>query len=896
MARTFHSDSRTWSNFQPEELVKLTGVSMGRWPEYLLKESLDNSAAALEEHDVENGWIRVEMDDHYVRISDSGPGISDWVLDHILDFDKFGGSNRHHKLPTRGAQGNAIMTLVGIVTAWSNDNMEIHRPCGPAIELSINLDPIQQSIAVERIEIGEPGPSCLVIPLPKDGLPYRPRGTIATKMLAIAKMFAWMNPHISFMIRDGRKDEHALERDPIVKRFEAIPGEIGAGPVMPNAKCGSVTWFSEEEFAERLAADIRARPETTVMDWAREFAFEYKFKMMGADTRPISELADKGPTFLKAQSARLQFAITAGSHTQRAQKPGFELLESDRMASFLRWHGADKEVDAEYHHIRGIHQEIPFAVEVCLVQMPKGAKTAPAPILAMNRTVLYGSPSFKRLRWREKVRGQWHGTRGDLSILCQAYEIDRGKTPAAILVHAISPSPGYSGYGKQNFNADWLQEAVSVAMEKVTLRCRKQRAGELRRTSARVGPKTTIRQDLFDLLPGAVKRGTKNGKVPILVRQLYYNIRPHYFRLRPDKAELHYGTFCVYLDEYEQNVVGDDVCLRDPRGTMYEPHSGRTLRLGTADVRKFNVKKWEGHTIIFVEKENLASLMRSMGVHRRWDAIIIGSKGFAVESIREVLQKYKQLLGGMVKVVCLHDADPAGYLIGYDLANNLPRFGNNVDVQVIDVGLSVEEAYENDWPDEPFKMPKSTWSMINNMHFGNKKNGKPPLKIRDPHTGEERPIFEPKAWDAFMPPRFRSAFGWDSVRGTPIGRRVELNAIGNGDPTAFCDWVEAALERHGCKKVRPPDEIVDEKLKTTRENLVSNEVGSYLMGMLGNDVVLEIMAEVGIPAMDLDAILEAKREQHWSYLTEKAAKEGIDLKPIIDRVMRRKVPQLFESM
>ncbi|KKL63684.1 hypothetical protein LCGC14_2172630, partial [marine sediment metagenome] len=113
MSRTFHEDDRVFGLFQPTELVKLCGVNQGRWPVYVVKELLDNSAAALEEHGIENPMIHVVVSKDGVEVGDSGPGIPDGILDKIMDFSKFGGSNRHHKLPTRGSQGNALATIVG---------------------------------------------------------------------------------------------------------------------------------------------------------------------------------------------------------------------------------------------------------------------------------------------------------------------------------------------------------------------------------------------------------------------------------------------------------------------------------------------------------------------------------------------------------------------------------------------------------------------------------------------------------------------------------------------------------------------------------------------------------------------------------------------------------------
>jgi hypothetical protein len=237
-----------------------------------------------------------------------------------------------------------------------------------------------------------------------------------------------------------------------------------------------------------------------------------------------------------------------------------------------------------------------------------------------------------------------------------------------------------------------------------------------------------------------------------------------------------------------------------------------------------------------------------------------------------------------VKIVCLHDADPAGYLIGHDLATNMPRFMDTVDVKVIDVGLTIRESIQMGLQDEPFELIKAKdgdgrfgeWTKIRNMRKIVKRNP----------DGTRSPLLEEEAWDAFMPTMVRGNDKPTWVSGAVEGRRVELNAMA---PRQFIDWLERHLEANDCQKVRPPDDVVDEKIRSARENLVRNEVGTYLMDLLGHDAVMNIMREVGVPSYDLDSVLEGRPEQHWSYLCEKAGQSGMDLKPILDRVLKARL-------
>lgn len=877
--RTFHSNSRTWSNFQPAELVKLCGVPAGRWPVYVLKELVDNAMAALEDHQIPNPRVHITLVDDYIEVLDNGPGLSDAILDQVLDFDKFGGSNRHHKLPTRGAQGNALMTIVGIATAWVGNRdvkMEFARAKSPRVGLKIELDTVREHVGVERVEVGPPGMSGVRIYIPP--LPWKPRGSSMDDLVLMAQMMARVNPHINvFLSTAGAKQMFISEPE--------------AAPSIDYALCGAVSWFTKEEFAARLAADVRSRPQTPIRKWLGEFA-HYRPNVQRVNEKygvdSIGERAD-GATEVEFFQFSEELRIEATISTDAAKAASPKQLHPVGMARLrgllVDEFGADAEIDAEYQLRREtvkVGPPVPYLVEVCLVQMPIGCTAAPEPLLMMNRTVLYGSPHFRDLRYREKVHGEWRQTSGDISALCHAYGIANGKTACAVIVHVTSPSPGYTGYGKQQFETAWLSEALSEAFERVTLKVRKQRAGEMRRVRKGDESDETIREVLWSLIPGVLERDTENGRLNIMLRQLYYGVRKvwHLHHHKP----LQYGTYCAYLAEYEEKIAKQQVCLKDPRGTLIEPHSGRELRLGTDAVNKYEPKKWEGHTIIFIEKEQFAMTLKQYGVTKRYDAIVIGSKGFAVEACREVLQKYKKLLGDMVKIIVVHDADPSGYALGYDLATNLPRFGDTVDVQVLDIGLTIAEAEEMGLPEEfyePFDLKKSTWSMVKNMRK---------MVQRGP-DGNLRPLLDNPAWDRFMPHEFRrERYDWDSdSKNVPQGRRMEINAL---SPRQLITWLEKHLDANGCKKVRPPDAVVEDVVKNARQNMVQNQMGAFLMEQLGDDMVHEILGKIGVPTIDLDSLLVAKPEQSWHYISERAAQSGVDLVPLMKDAFNRRMGKL----
>ena len=104
--------------FTADGLETLAGVSWYRYETFILKELLDNALDATENQETRTIEVRLEPgDDHNERLSvfDNGPGISGRLLDQIYtQFDSYVSSKKGYRAPTRGYQGNALKTVIGI--------------------------------------------------------------------------------------------------------------------------------------------------------------------------------------------------------------------------------------------------------------------------------------------------------------------------------------------------------------------------------------------------------------------------------------------------------------------------------------------------------------------------------------------------------------------------------------------------------------------------------------------------------------------------------------------------------------------------------------------------------------------------------------------------------------
>jgi hypothetical protein len=93
------------------ELVNQTGHDYPQWPLVVLKELVDNALDAGEEAGIAP-VISVTVEPGSIVIEDNGPGIPAKTIESILDYSIRVSSREAYVSPTRGAQGNALKTIL----------------------------------------------------------------------------------------------------------------------------------------------------------------------------------------------------------------------------------------------------------------------------------------------------------------------------------------------------------------------------------------------------------------------------------------------------------------------------------------------------------------------------------------------------------------------------------------------------------------------------------------------------------------------------------------------------------------------------------------------------------------------------------------------------------------
>ena len=121
---TFHT-SRVLDFCSQKELVAQTGHEVEAWPAAIVKEATDNSLDACEEAGIAPQiTVSVSTGTGEISITDNGPGIPNDTIAGILDYTARVSSREAYCSPARGAQGNALKTLLAMAFALSGDRGE----------------------------------------------------------------------------------------------------------------------------------------------------------------------------------------------------------------------------------------------------------------------------------------------------------------------------------------------------------------------------------------------------------------------------------------------------------------------------------------------------------------------------------------------------------------------------------------------------------------------------------------------------------------------------------------------------------------------------------------------------------------------------------------------------
>jgi hypothetical protein len=369
----------------------------------------------------------------------------------------------------------------------------------------------------------------------------------------------------------------------------------------------------------------------------------------------------------------------------------------------------------------------------------------------------------------------------------------------------------------------------------------------------------TIKDITFGNMEKVYATVSGGGKFPAGARQVFYGMRPIVLNKLPDKdLESQYFTQTLlpqYLQEHPDQTASWDV-VYDDRGHLSEPHTDRTIGIGTLSVRDYLAKCHNGHdaaeieppsintdyethgpanrfqNVLYIEKEGFLPLLQKAQIAERFDLAIMSSKGMGSTAARTLMEG----LAG-VRILVMHDFDKAGFSIVGTLQRDTRRFQFSRSIEIVDLGLRLADVQAEDLEGESVSL----------------RGASPEFNLEDNGATKEE-------------------IAYLTGNGTGRGQRVELNAMTSPQFIAF---LERKLKQHAVSKVVPGKAVLKDAY---RRAYLAHRVNAEI-----DDIFDEINKEaedLAVPK-DLEKRVQARLKQHpempWdavvSELAEQTTKE-----------------------
>jgi DNA topoisomerase VI subunit B len=368
LARLVFTTSRLAEFCSEKELVNQTGHDSDDWPLVVLKELIDNALDACEEADAAP-VIHVAVSDSEIAVFDNGLGIAPETVAVILDYNTRTSSREAYVSPTRGAQGNALKTLLAMPFAPDGERGETTiESQGVAHPITFSIDPIRQEPRIVRICEGS---------LVKTGTRIAVSWPISASsildyaladFLRIAKDYSWINPHFAMTVkwdRDGCDPVQwtILATDPNWRKWRP------SDPTSPH-------WYDEARLA-RLIPNTIAYSEDRKEPCPTVWAFVRQFRGLSGTAKAICEAAGAGRMSLTqfygdGEAGRASALLDAMRKQSRLIKPrDLGIIGEAHLRAKFESAGAAPE-SFNYKKSEIEHDGVPYLAEAAFGYCPKG--------------------------------------------------------------------------------------------------------------------------------------------------------------------------------------------------------------------------------------------------------------------------------------------------------------------------------------------------------------------------------------------------------------------------------------------------------------------------------------------------------------------------------------------
>ena len=856
LKRTTLTTSRMMEFCSEKELVAQIGHAREDWPLVVLEELVDNSLDACEDTQVAP-VIDIVVNEHGICVSDNGPGLLKSTVKDMLNFSVRVSSREAYIAPDRGAQGNALKTLVAIPYALDGNQGQVEIIAqGKKHVITMNADAIRQTPIIDRKteKFVQKGTSFKIV------WPHRARSILTaakSRFVQFVKNYTFLNPHLK------------LNLDCFGERSQIDATNIGWSKWLPSNPT-SPHWYEEQHLSHLIACyvayDRFHKRDRTV----RDFISEFRGLRRSAKQKCVLDESGLGQVNFSAladeqgiKSKLVKALLTAMCKHSKLVKPS-ALGVIGRMHLAHKFDELGSEIKSfQYRKVTGKNDDgLPYVLEMGFAwnenmgnrrRLITGVNWSPGILDPFRQLDEYGS-----------------------SLDDILYECEVGiNEPIVFFMHLATPRIEYTDRGKTAVVMRIPEEIIESTVTSVTKRWTNQRKAEKRRTSQsyqrrqvmkKSPAKISTKDAAYAVMESAYLKASRKNTLPANARQIMYAARPKILRRTGlDKLSDTYFTKTLlpdYMRDHPEQTATWDVAY-DARGHHTEPHTGKEIGLGTLAVREY-LQRISEHTIddiipkfggqlystmgpknrysaiLFIEKEGFMPLFKAVQLAERYDIAIMSTKGMSVMAARQLVDT---ICGGNktpIPLLVLHDFDKAGFSILGTLQRDTPRYTFANNVSVIDLGIRLEDVQKYNLVSEDCTLGKSD----------------PSLNLSE--NGATQDEID------FLCSNRRE--GW--YEQNYIGKRVELNAFRSGD---FIEWIESKLKEHGIKKVIPDNKT----LKTAyRRAALANLLDKHVESVIDDAKASVAKLKPTQLAQNVGKLLKQYPEMSWDQAIADIADNG----------------------
>jgi DNA topoisomerase VI subunit B len=805
--------------FTESELITQTGYERDLWcPGVIAKELIDNGLDESEKND-RAPRIHVAFNGADLMIEDNGAGFPAEVVKSILDFSTRTSSKSAYVSPTRGAQGNALKTVLAIPYVMNPESpatIEIEA-CGLRHVITVSTDHIKRKARIEYRQEQIVRNEGTAIRLRLDSARSKAADGDPGFLQKLVFDYSLFNPHATFSLcqQNGEQEEFpATNTD--WRKWKA------SDPTPPH-------WYNLERAEELIACKLASeRADGRKPRTLREFVADFRGLSSTVKQKRVVSSAGMERAYLhdlvgtqdRLDRDRIKRVLDAMLQASAPVKP--ELLgvlgEHHFRSKLRRWEG---DSSFRYKCVKGIDSAgLPYIVE-CAFAMTEEGSLLQGTHIGLNWAVPLNDPIQGANRFELSDGSAVHG----LEALLAERWIDPELDDVCIALHIVSPRFNFQDRGKGSvslpFAAEVGKAVIDTTKEWAAIKKSEERdwrQAERRREELSCGRtrRITVKEAAEIAIPKGYAKA--RGSFPSArARQVMYACRPEIEEMTGKPLNDVYFTQTLlpdYLKAHPEETADWDI-VYDARGHLLEPHTEYEFGIGTLGVREYMAslndrpadQRLEAPelsrsfptmgpsarfgAILYIEKEGFLELLRQARFGERYDMAICSSKGMGSTSLRTLLENLSQ----KVMVGCLHDFDKSGFSIVGTLTQDTRRYTYTTVPQIIDLGLRLTDV-------QRYKLQSESVEHKSDPTENLRRNGAMQEEIeflRGEHLGG----------------------------GKYKGKRVELNAFTNDQ---FVEWLNEKLIDHNVQKVIPNDATLKQAFRRAiardqYETVVSEALG-----------------------------------------------------------------------